>query len=48
MVLWFANGSKQGVTAGFDQLNDYKIQSGMCDGLPAIASLIPLSFLYLI
>lgn len=44
MVLRFAIGSNQGVTAGFDQLNDYKIQSGMPDGLPAKASLIPHRF----
>lgn len=40
VVLWFVFGSDQGVTARFDQLNDYKIQSGMPDGLPAKASVI--------
>lgn len=43
-MLWFATGSDQGVTAGFDQLNDYKIQSGMPDGLPVKASVIPHRF----
>lgn len=33
-----------GWTAGFDQLNDCKIQSGMPDGLPAKASVIPHRF----
>lgn len=40
VVFWFVFGSDQGVTARFDQLNDYKIQSGMPDGLPAKASVI--------
>lgn len=32
------------MTAGFDQLNDYIIQSGMPDGLLAKASVIPHPF----
>lgn len=39
VMLWLATGSDQGVTAGFDRLNDYKMQT---DRLPAKASVIPI------